>query len=283
MKRELSFGFVADGGLTSGIGHLRRSRALLDICEDMGIISRFFLPSEFTPKCSRYLTHVWIDLPYPIPETLSNSLDSSSQKIVALDPSSRGPFDLEIFVVNHGNAPKSGNVCVGLEYAIIRPEILAERDSIVNNGKVLVCLGGADVREVGSEVIQRLASGGVQSTWVLGPHAAEPTCVQEGIETFRNPDHFSHLLSQCSWAITNGGATAMELMFLGKPVHVLPQTNAEARLARLFLRDKAILGIGFEELNIRPSSVTLEKVGRNARTLIDGQGARRIIKEVLAL
>lgn len=75
----------------------------------------------------------------------------------------------------------------------------------------------------------------------------------------------------------------MELMFLGKPVHVLPQTNAEARLSRLFLRDKAILGIGFEELNIRPSSVTLEKVGRNARTLIDGQGARRIIKEVLAL
>lgn len=229
------------------------------------------------------LTHVFIDLPYGIPRPLADLLARSKLKVIALDPIASGPFDLEIFVFDDGNAPSNGNVRIGLDYAIVRPEILSARSQVNNGGRVLVCLGGADVCSHGDKIASYLASSSIPTDWILGPLTQKPIRKIRGVETFRNPDQFPYLLSQCSWAVTNGGATAIELMCLGKAVHVVPQTDAEAHLACLFSEKHSILGIGLEALQPKQSSFLIEEVGRVASILIDGQGGQRIVEEALVL
>jgi hypothetical protein len=81
----------------------------------------------------------------------------------------------------------------------------------------------------------------------------------------------------CAWAVTNGGNTMMEMMYLGKAVHIIPQTDAENNLAQLILRDNGILGIGKDQLRIPKLNKVID-IGKRAGGLIDGQGVNRIIR-----
>jgi hypothetical protein len=60
---------------------------------------------------------------------------------------------------------------------------------------------------------------------------------------------------------------------------VLPQTESELILATLLLEKKAILGIG-HPIILNPDIKSLLSVGKNAKTLIDGFGAERIVKKL---
>ena len=68
----------------------------------------------------------------------------------------------------------------------------------------------------------------------------------------------------------------MEMMCLGKAVHVIPQTMAELNLAKLIYNKGALLGIGLDTLCM-PSLGEIARVGARARELVDGRGIDRII------
>ena len=88
-------------------------------------------------------------------------------------------------------------------------------------------------------------------------------------------------MASCDWAITNGGMTLLELMSLAKPVWVIPQTQAENRLANKLLKAKAILGIG--EKILIPSISQKKIIAKAASLIIDKKGMERILNEVIYL
>ena len=97
------------------------------------------------------------------------------------------------------------------------------------------------------------------------------------VTCLKTPYDLEKRMSTCGWAVTNGGGSMMEMMYLGKAVHVIPQTSAERHFAEFILKEGGILGIGKNELKV-PNLGEIECVGRRARELIDGNGVDRIIR-----
>ena len=85
------------------------------------------------------------------------------------------------------------------------------------------------------------------------------------------------LMAGCAWAVANAGTSLMELMSLGKAVHVLPQTREEERFAADLKSQGAILGIGLDML-APPSPERQAQTALKAASLIDGKGAERIVE-----
>lgn len=89
-------------------------------------------------------------------------------------------------------------------------------------------------------------------------------------------------MQQSDWVVTNGGGCLFEAVFLGKAAYVLPQTEAELRVASCFYEKGAILGIGIN--GIRDfNDDEIDQVHRNCLGLVDGNGARRISEIVRGL
>ena len=86
-------------------------------------------------------------------------------------------------------------------------------------------------------------------------------------------------MSRCDFAYSNGGSTMLELLYLGKPVHVFPQTKAEKSFSQYFLDKNAILSNKPLLIEI-PNRNTINKIQINAHKIIDGLGQQRIIKQI---
>ena len=73
----------------------------------------------------------------------------------------------------------------------------------------------------------------------------------------------------------------LEFLSLGKPIHVVPQTDNEMSLARQISQHGGLLGIGVEDLK-RLDIETCKRVADRARELVDGHGMDRILQAIEA-
>jgi hypothetical protein len=74
----------------------------------------------------------------------------------------------------------------------------------------------------------------------------------------------------------------LEMLSLGKAVHVVPRTRAEQVFARRFMDSQALLGLGLETL-AAPASDQIRRCELRGPQLIDGKGCQRIATEIEAL
>ncbi len=74
----------------------------------------------------------------------------------------------------------------------------------------------------------------------------------------------------------------LEMLCLGKAVHVVPRTEAEQLFAQRFASEGALLGLGLDSLGL-PSLTRIEACERRGSQLIDGKGTERIVREIEAL
>jgi hypothetical protein len=70
----------------------------------------------------------------------------------------------------------------------------------------------------------------------------------------------------------------LELMALGKAIYVLPQSDAENKLALQIFKEGGILGIGTPIK--APSAELINVVGDKARKMIDGFGTKRLMRHI---
>lgn len=274
---------LSDGGGHYGIGHLKRSVALVKALRARGHTARIVGMSE----CARTLlipeqsdqgapTVRIFDLPYEVGVVLFERAKAEGIFTVALDGfGDHGQADLTISVFEHKLPPPPGKRVAGLEYAIIRTEIADLAPSFSGDG-VVIMMGGGDNHEVGPQIAERLALWESHVTLVQGPNVAAPYhCRYPNIEILIDPVDLPQRMARCRWAVTNGGSSMMEMMCLGKPVHVIPQTADELALARIVAEAGAVLGIGEEQLR-GPPTAKEECVGFIAHHLIDGKALERI-------
>lgn len=275
---------VCDGGTQYGIGHIRRSITLANELAKRGYQIRFSAASE---QGQQQLTSINVtytsdltsllrilDFPYPIDDWIEKK---APLPVVALDYFGDQPVDLVVSVYEHRIPVPPGRRLSGLEYALIRPEItvLAEQSSLCSDN-VLVMIGGSDINRDGEAVAEKLVHFGMDVQLIRGPGVEKDYEVQsEKVSILHMPEDIEKRMSMCQWAVTNGGSSMMEMMCLGKAVHVIPQTDAELHLAELVMEQGGILGIGLERLET-PSQQEIDQIGRRAREIVDGRGVERI-------
>jgi spore coat polysaccharide biosynthesis predicted glycosyltransferase SpsG len=277
---------LTDGGGKYGFGHLRRSLTLYDAFkfEDFQVTlipqsdaARMLVPISQHKKIpvDAYI----LDVPYPADDLISG-LRSQNAQIIALDYFGKANPDLTISVFEHHDQIPPGYRVSGLQYAIIRPELL-KMDIATSSNSVLVMIGGSDILSMGTKVALELVAMGYEVDLIQGPAVAEPyqDLREKKIKVWESPKNLPRLMQACSWAVANGGTSMLELLAMKKAVFVVPQTEAENQFASLLYQSEGVLGIGSENL----FSPTLEKkteVAIRAGQLVDGLGIARIIKLV---
>jgi spore coat polysaccharide biosynthesis predicted glycosyltransferase SpsG len=283
-NRSLVIDLVCDAGPRFGYGHLRRSAALAEALRALGLDTRLSprsvrarstrsnLPGRSSPPSA-----VLFDLPESVDPAIA-ATKRCGLPCVALDYFGHARPTLTISVLERAPiAP--GRREHGFQFAIVRPEIrrlVLPASEQPDDGGILVILGGADVGNRSASVAHALSRFGHDVTVVIGPYAASPP---PHIRCLRDPSDLPERMAGCRWAVSSGGVTLSELLCLGKPTFVVPQTPAERTIAAVLHARGAILGWG-DAPTRAPSAIEAQAVGATARAVIDGAGADRIAARV---
>ncbi|MGJ3232192.1 MAG: hypothetical protein ACFE0P_10370 [Oceanicaulis sp.] len=277
---------AVDGGPGMGFGHLSRSQTLAAALRDAGAKVRFDPRSETardalgvkdSPEGAPDI--LVLDLPYADDRAIE-AARAAGRPVAVLDHVGAASADLAVRT-DPRRIPMAARRCeYGLAYALIRREILDQAPH--DAGHVLVCIGGSDLGDLGVEAARRLAAADERVVLVRGPLAAPLETAPKGVEVRINPPDLPRLLAGCRYAVTNAGTTALEAMALGKPVHVIGQTDLERATAQGFLDDGIILGLGLETL-APPDPEHAARVAAAGRARVDGRGAQRVAGLVLEL
>lgn len=271
---------VCDGGGEYGFGNLRRSTTLAASLRTSGYRVSV---DAMSPEAQRLLPDspkedgpgdIWLlDLPYE-GDAWVRKARASKSPVAALDFIGSEPPDLDISIFDHGHAPAMPNRLIGLQYAIIRPEISALAPAAAGEG-VVVIIGGGDANGLGERIAERVHADGNETTLIEGPLAKKSRELPAKIKRLSSPPDLAQHMAACLWGVTSGGGTMLEMMCLGKAIYVVPRTPSEISLAQFILAQGALLGVGLDRID-RPSVEMRRGVEMIARRLVDGQGSARI-------
>lgn len=143
-------------------------------------------------------------------------------------------------------------------------------------------VGGGDENGLGEDIAELIQANGNKTTLVEGPLAKKSRELSAEIKRLSSPPELARLMAGCAWGVTSGGGTMLEMMCLGKAIHVVPRTPFEVSLAQSILEQDALLGVGLSSIE-RPSLERRRSVATVARRLVDGQGMTRIATALKAL
>jgi spore coat polysaccharide biosynthesis predicted glycosyltransferase SpsG len=280
MIKEPVIDLFCDGNHQIGYGHIRRSLALGARLQENGFLVNYIGLSEEANKLLPDATAKGSSV-ISIFDSITTSQDKVEQEkragkvTIALDWFGKEPTpDINIGVFKHHTNKTAKREFFGFEYTIIRDDILKLKSSEHSlNDQVVVCLGGGDLLQQSHTVASSLVRKGYKVVLVQGPLARNIELSSE-YEVLINPKNFPEILNLSSWAVTNGGGCLFEAMYLGKPVFVLPQTAEEVSVAQHVYSMKAVLGLGFNNLDLVHTDSKI--VCANAQKMIDGKGLDRI-------
>lgn len=194
---------------------------------------------------------------------------------------------------------------LGTRYVLLRREFLAWRDwkrEISEVARhVLVTLGGSDPENHTLKVIQALQKvdvTGLEATIVIGagnPHVDELEAAAKQsripIQLVRDARNMPELMAWADMAISSAGSTVWELLFLGTPTLALILADNQRYIA------EQIGGLGVGQSLGRAGAITTKslakaitlllkdfnlrvKISKNARQVVDGQGAQRVVASI---
>jgi spore coat polysaccharide biosynthesis predicted glycosyltransferase SpsG len=181
-------------------------------------------------------------------------------------------------------------VLAGPMYALVDPDLakLQVRPVGTDVDVVLVTTGGADDAGVGAAMAAELAGllPGVLVRLAVGPWGSD--AVPEGVEPIRAVDGLGPALAGADVVVTAGGVTLLEALVLARPTVAVvladnqrPAAEGAAAASAVVLSDPA--GAAAAAAALTGDAVRRQALAQAARTLVDGQGARRVAETVLAL
>lgn len=223
---------------------------------------------------------VIFDNPYDMSAEVS-ILKERNIRTIGLDTNYNTPTDLTLVIFEH-NQHVHGNRIQNFNYAIIRDEILQLPKDVKNifEKRVLISLGGSDLKKVSMSIAKTLLKKGFFVTLVYGPLAKLESFEDTNLKVVKNPKNFPELMQQCDIAITNGGGTLFELLYLQKPVVIIPQTEAEERISTHVCTNGSIIGVGYSNLE-NLNSFNPNEFKKSFKSLIDGKGLENITKHIV--
>ncbi len=206
------------------------------------------------------------------------------------------------------NRPASTVLLLGCRFALLRGEFsdrrLSVRQPAQSVKKILVTLGGGDSQSALDKVLASLSRVAIQSAIevdvVLGP-AAIRSAIQTlplkaekfSVRWHYDASNMADLIAQADLAISGGGSTCYELAVLGAPAITLELADNQRVCAQALSDQGAVKNLG--PINSLSESQLAQEIGRlshdwparcqmskRAQHLVDGQGAYRVVKQLLA-
>jgi UDP-2,4-diacetamido-2,4,6-trideoxy-beta-L-altropyranose hydrolase len=195
--------------------------------------------------------------------------------------------------------PAACRQLLGPRFALLRPafaNITANAAPLARRSRVMVAAGGGDAGNVTGKVLEAWRS--VRDPRppldvVIGamhPHVANirsQCAAQSDVQLHVQTDRMAELLAQARLMIGAAGTVSWERCCLGVPALMFSTADNQASNLRLLAAARTGISMGPAE-RLEPSSLArmatrvlqrprlLERLGRRARALVDGLGARRV-------
>ena len=194
---------------------------------------------------------------------------------------------------------------LGTKYVLLRREFLKwsglHRDIPEVARKILVTLGGSDPDNVTLKVIEAVKTvdlDGLEVKVVVGgaiPHfdlIQETVKVLQNFTLIKNADNMPELMAWADIAISAGGSTCWELLFMGVPSIVIPIAKNQEPIAKELQSLKIAKGIDDNDLQNSRKLVKLifeflqsyeirSEFAKRMVQYIDGNGSSRIISAII--
>jgi UDP-2,4-diacetamido-2,4,6-trideoxy-beta-L-altropyranose hydrolase len=191
---------------------------------------------------------------------------------------------------------------LGPRYALLRREFLHSArgcsDLPAIARRVLITFGGADPHNVTLQVLralQEIHDVNLDITVIVGannPHGASLEACVNGLshtgKVLANVENMPDVIAQSELAVSAGGGTCYELAFMGVPMLLIAIARNHERTVEAYGEAKAAVAAGwFEALALNPFAALLrglicdrqlrKELADNARRLVDGKGAQRVV------
>ncbi|MFH1282529.1 MAG: glycosyltransferase [bacterium] len=217
--------------------------------------------------------------------------------------------DCMINLINHrlkmiGN--RSEKVLSGLKYAIIRDEIIKWRrkhkirKSVIN---VLITFGGADPKNNTLKALQLIEKAGIvgrRIKIVLGPLFQNKGKIKSfakrhlgnSVRVLDYTKRIGEVMVKSDLIFCGGGTTLLEVLCIGIPCIVIPQTQDEMRFVSetklktsvcLVSQDLSIFKMTNMVKRMFSNIILRKKCIAKGKKLIDGNGKKRIFKKIVDL
>jgi UDP-2,4-diacetamido-2,4,6-trideoxy-beta-L-altropyranose hydrolase len=203
------------------------------------------------------------------------------------------------------NRDPSCQLLLGPRYAMLRREFNAwrewKREVSAHGRKALVTLGGSDPGNVTLQVVQALQMASIQNLEAIivvggsNPHFESIARAAEslpGVRLQRDAANMPELMAWADIAVSAAGATCWEMCLLGLPAILIDVAENQRQIAQGLARLAISIHTGSSE------SVSVEKMAadtqrllnsqecrsamsRRGRELVDGEGSRRVISELV--
>jgi UDP-2,4-diacetamido-2,4,6-trideoxy-beta-L-altropyranose hydrolase len=194
---------------------------------------------------------------------------------------------------------------LGPRYALLRREFRSwrnwQREVARDAQNVLITMGGSDPHNVTAGVLEALRSVkiGMEVTVVVGgsnPHAKSlrqsASRLPRALLMQNGATNMAELMAWADVAVTAGGCTCYELALLRVPMVVVTIADNQAMTSQALSRHEAAVDVGwFDSLasealaeilcDLIPDQERRQRLTDNARRLVDGEGAHRVLESMV--
>ena len=200
--------------------------------------------------------------------------------------------------------PKNSITLLGPKFVILRSEFLTLESNKSKNfsvKKILISFGGSDPTNECQKILRAICSQKIKKfdiTVVAGIHNQNFESLKkefsknENIKIFHHMENFSELLLQSDLCFGAGGTTTWERMYLGIPSIVTIISSDQKESVNFLAKLGHVINLGFAQ-NLSENdylkcienidSIVLQNMSIKNQELIDGQGCKRIKKQIMAL
>ena len=228
--------------------------------------------------------------------------------LVSIDDSSDTVFYSDILInpnlnpsINHSYSSRT-QYYSGAKYIILKKafEKYAVKKKRLRRGvkSLFICFGGSDRNNITKKIVNMIREMDVNITVVIGimyPYYNELVKdIKEhvNIQIKRNAHNMDELIYDADLAIISGGTLLYETCAIGTPAIVICQNREQNRESEFFAENNATINLGiFDNINEDTARNTILKLNsdygtrqllsKNAKQLIDGRGADRIVNIIL--
>jgi UDP-2,4-diacetamido-2,4,6-trideoxy-beta-L-altropyranose hydrolase len=251
----------------------------------------------------------WIVLDgYQFGPSFQSALRLGSCRLLVVDDAGHAAIPEADVVLNQNAYAESGmyldlaaatRLLLGTRYALLRRQFTAARPShraaSPEASRILVTLGGGDALETTRcllDALTRTLPASAEVVVVTGPASGAGDSLREVIGrapfSVRVEHDVANMAAVMSWAdmsVSGGGATCLELAFMGIPNCIVTMADNQREVARAFDSVGAAVDLGEwdarEDHAQRVAALAADRERRaemssRGRTLVDGRGAGRV-------
>lgn len=267
MKSKKKILIITDRFPNSGNGNFLRSYHLNKYL-NIFFISEIILFNKSKRLQFNQFDLILLDLPYK--EYDLSHLKEFNNIIVSLDHHIKFDVHLNISLFTKSSYAKK-NLC-DLKYTIIRDEIKKEKRKTIKDS-IFVCIGSSDIKNQRHKVFNKIKKNFSKI------YVSKIFNHKNKISKLNN-DNFIKNMKECNLAITNGGTTMLELIYLNKIIISLPQTQLEKRFIKYVKKSYKIYS-GLDKLNNNKIKKIINH--KQKRGPINGNGLKNIMQEIKKL